>query len=188
MNKRIIGLTGMSGAGKSTAAKLFGELGFYIIDCDIIARETISRPLCIDEVSKSFPEIITDGVLNRKKAAEVLFTSVRKLEQYQKIVFPYVMYSIIKIIEESTAAQILLDAPTLFQSGADGLCDEITAIVAKREICIGRIVKRDCIDKAAALMRLNNQPSEEFFRQNAVHVIENNETLDKFEAIIRGIV
>ncbi|MCL1788959.1 MAG: dephospho-CoA kinase [Oscillospiraceae bacterium] len=188
MNKKIIGLTGMSGAGKSTASEFLKTHGFCVIDCDKVANETIARSPCTDRVRVAFPEIITDGKFDRKKAAEVLFTSPIKLEQYQKIVFPYVIYSVIRFIKTSSSEKVLLDAPTLFQSGADDLCDEIIAVVAARKTCVERIMKRDCISKRAALMRLDNQPNEMFFRENAVHVIENNESKDALAEKIRGII
>jgi L-threonylcarbamoyladenylate synthase len=179
----IYGLTGMSGAGKSTAAKIFAENGFHVIDCDVHARTVITSSPCIDEVRKNFPEIFTNRIFDRKKAAKLLFSNPQKLEKYQNIVFPYVTREIIRLIQLSIVnyqLSIVLDAPTLFQSGADAYCGKIIAVVADRQSCIDRIVKRDNIGEHDAVMRLNNQPDEVYFRKNCEYVIENNGSKNDF--------
>jgi dephospho-CoA kinase len=79
-----------------------------------------------------------------------------------------------------------LDAPTLFQSGADDFCLQIIAVVAERESCIQRIMARDSIGEHDAIMRLNNQPDEAFFCENADNVIKNNGNLQEFEEEIKS--
>ena len=170
----------MSGAGKSTASKVLKEHGFFVIDCDSEARATVTRSPCIDEVRANFPAVFTDGVFERVKAAKFLFTNPQKLEQYQQIVFPYILYTILNVMNKSDAESILLDAPTLFQSGADDFCNKIIAVVADKTICVERIMKRDSISEDDALLRLNNQPGEEFFLKNADIVIKNNGSVDEF--------
>ncbi|MCL1865777.1 MAG: L-threonylcarbamoyladenylate synthase [Oscillospiraceae bacterium] len=178
----VYGLTGMSGAGKSVAAKVFAERGFTVIDCDVTARAVIERSPCIDEVKTAFPHIFSGGVFDRKKAAEFLFSDKAELARYQSVVFPYVTYEILRLIGEykSQNKRILLDAPTLFQSGADDLCSQIIAVVADESVCVNRITRRDGISEESALKRLRNQPSLDYFKQNCDIVIENNGSLDEF--------
>jgi dephospho-CoA kinase len=186
MNVKIIGLTGMSGAGKSTASKTLAERGFHVIDCDTRAREAITSSPCIDEVALHFPETFTEEGFCRKRAAKFLFSNPHKLAHYQKIVFPYVVYKIIKEIEKSTKT-VVLDAATLYQSKADDFCDEIIAITASKASCVERIIKRDSITEDDALMRLNNQPSADFFHENADYIIENNGNLNDFKKAIENV-
>ncbi|MCL2036202.1 MAG: dephospho-CoA kinase [Oscillospiraceae bacterium] len=184
----IIGLTGISGAGKSTAADFFRQNGFFVIDCDTVARECIARSPCVDEVKRNFPEIFDNceiSSFNRAKARKHLFSAPEKLELYQKIVFPYVVYSIMRLMQkaaESGCNDILLDASTLFQSGADDFCGSIIAVVAEKNLCIQRITKRDQISAEEGWMRLNNQPSIEFFAENSDVIIQNNGSLEEFKA------
>jgi dephospho-CoA kinase len=181
----IIGLTGMSGAGKSTAAEVFAENGFHVIDCDVVARAVIVSPPCIDEVRANFPEVFTGAVFDRKKAAKFLFGNPTKLEHYQQIVFPYAVYAILHEITYAKSEYVLLDAPTLYRSGADDFCHLIVAAVADRAACIARITERDSISEQDAVMRLNNQPDETFFRENADYVLENNGDLPAFRERIK---
>ena len=176
----VIGLTGMSGAGKSTVSRILRENGYTIIDCDCVAREVIARSPCIDEVREKFPEIFTDGEFDRAKARRLLFADWNKIQAYQKIVFPYVTYELLRLINMTSSATVL-DAPTLFQSKADDFCELIIAIVAQKELCIERIIARDNISRADALARLENQHGENFFRTHAHFVIENNGDLKLLE-------
>jgi dephospho-CoA kinase len=171
----IIGLTGMSGAGKSTVSRAFERHGVYVVDCDTVARGVIIRSPCVDEVRVNFPEVFTNRIFDRKKAAKFLFSDSEKLMRYQQIVFPYVVFAILREIAACKSDTVLLDAPTLFQSGADDFCDKLVAVVADRGRCIRRIIERDSIGEHDAVMRLRHQPDEAYFRENCDYVIENNE-------------
>jgi dephospho-CoA kinase len=139
-------------------------------------------------VRTALPEAFDGGEFDRKKAGRLLFSDTEKLKRYQDIVFPYISFAVVEIIFASDSRNILLDAPTLFQSKADDLCDGIIAVVADREVCLDRIVRRDSISKREAAMRLNNQPGIDFFRKNADYVIENNSTIQEFNDKIKGLI
>jgi len=181
----IIGLTGMSGSGKSTVSEILQSFKFNVIDCDKKAQQVIRSEKCEQSVKVVFPEIYVDGQFDRKKAAEFLFSDPEKLVQYQKIVFPYIVYDVLNTIKEikesSPKFPIVLDAATLFQSKADDFCDKIIAVVADKKTCLDRIIKRDNITEKAALMRLHNQPDEKFFCAKADYTIKNNSTLEELE-------
>ena len=76
---------------------------------------------------------------------------------------------------------IMLDAPTLFESGADVLCDVIVSVTADRESCAERIMKRDGITREQAEQRLASQHDAQFFRNRSDHCIENNGDTARFE-------
>lgn len=174
-NISITGLTGMSGAGKSTAAKMFLIRGFTVIDCDIIARKTAQDPRFLDELSQRFEENLlkSDGTLDRKKTADIVFSDKEKNAKYFGVIFPYITYEIMEIIR-CAKGEILLDAPTLFEAKIDMLCGNIVSVVANEEVCVRRISARDNISETQARTRLSAQHSESFFRNNSDFVIENN--------------
>ena len=175
-NISITGLTGMSGAGKSTVAKIFAQRGFFVIDCDKIARKTADNPLFLNELSQRFEEKLLndDGTLNRKKTAEVVFADKDKNAKYFGVIFPYITYEIMTEFR-SAKGEILLDAPTLFEAKMDMLCDNIVSIVADENVCIKRIAQRDKITENQAKARLSAQNNEQFFRAYSDYIVENNE-------------
>jgi dephospho-CoA kinase len=71
----------------------------------------------------------------------------------------------------------MLDAPTLYQSGADEMCRRIIAVVADKTTCVRRITGRDNISEADALLRMSSQPDADFYKKRADFIIENNEGL-----------
>ncbi len=176
----VVGLTGQTGAGKSTVAKVFEENGFAIIDADIVARKVVEKgSQCLDEIADFFGnEVITDeGTLNRPALAGIVFSDKAKLETLDTIIYPYITGEILNMIKRFSAEGeklILLDAPTLFESHADDFCEIIISVLADPDIREQRIVSRDGITSEQARKRMNSQMSEEFFISNSDYIIQNN--------------
>lgn len=189
-NISITGLTGMSGAGKSTAAKLFSERGFTVIDCDLIARKVARNKSFLKELSERFDERLlnSDGTLDRKKTAEVVFKDKDKNKKYFGIIFPYITYEIFDSLRSCTG-DVIIDAPTLFEAKIDMLCDNVVSVVASEQTCIKRIAERDKLSEEQAKSRLSAQHSEKFFRENSDIVIENDggDLSEKVDKMIRTI-
>lgn len=182
----IVGLTGQSGAGKTTVCDTFEKSGFAIINADIVAREVMSkRSKCLEETVNVFGDILLeDGTLDRKKLAGIVFSDSDKLSIYENIIFPYIISSIkekIDMYKKEMYNYILLDAPTLFESKADGLCDIIVSVIADRDIRLNRILKRDSITLHEAESRLNSQKNDDFYTGKSDYVIKNNGSLSELE-------
>ena len=189
-NINIVGLTGMSGAGKSTAAKLFSENGFTVIDCDLIARKVAQNKAFLKELSERFDERLlnSDGTLDRKKTAEVVFKDKDKNKKYFGIIFPYITYVILDSLRSLTG-DVIIDAPTLFEAKMDIICGCVVSVVASEQTCIKRIAARDNLSEEQAKLRLSAQHGEKFFRENSDFVIENDggDLSEKVDKIIRTI-
>ena len=185
---RVIGLTGQSGAGKTTVSRVFSQNGFAVIDADIISREVTQKgQLCLTELSEAFGSDIinSDGTLNRKRLGSIVFSDREKLRQLNGIIYPYIIYRIISRIDELSEEGrelILLDAPTLFEANADDLCDLIISVTADESIRMSRIIARDNITPEAAKKRFESQYSEHFFVNHSDFVIINNKTPDVLAA------
>lgn len=179
-NIKVIGLTGQSGAGKSTFCNVFAKRGYTVIDCDSSAREIAEKPAFLNELKQRFPVKLfkSDGSLDRKITASVIFSDSEKLGLYNRIIFPYIIYDIIGKIKKSYT-DVLLDAPTLYESGLDIICSEIIAVTADQNKCIDRIVLRDglTIDQASA--RIASQNSAEYFEEHSDYFIKNNGSIDE---------
>ena len=174
----IVGLTGMSGAGKTTACGAFREKGFSVVDCDIVAREVVvkGRP-ALKELSEAFDGIIAeDGTLNRRKMGDIIFSDPEKRALFNKIIYPYILYKVIADISDYISdgkRLILVDAPTLFESGADKICDMVVSVVSDKEHCIERIMKRDGITLRQAAERLGSQFDKSFYTEKSDYYIDN---------------
>ena len=174
---KVIGLTGMSGAGKSTACKAFRTEGFDIIDCDSICREIVEKDKpCLNEITEAFGSAVLnpDGSLDRAETGRIIFSDSEKRRLLNGIMYPYVSYIVIKTIIGMDKGFVMLDAPTLFESGIDSICDSIVSIVAEKQVLLQRIQNRDCISREQAENRLASQHDKGFFSERSEYLIENN--------------
>ena len=182
----VIGLTGQSGAGKTLVSKVFKENGFGVINCDMAAREvTEAGSECNCELAKIFPECFDDDlVLDRRALGRIVFSDREKLDILNTVIFRYID----KLLDEKIAQYsidyeyVVLDAPTLFEAGADKKCNVIVSVTADEEIRLRRITVRDGLDEASVRNRFASQHSQRFFEENSDFVIKNNgETEDAVE-------
>ncbi len=183
---KLIGLTGQTGAGKSIAARILTEIGFSHLDADAVAREVEAPGSAgLAAIARAFgTEMLTDdGALHRKKLAALVFNDDAALQKLNETLAPYLTAEISRQIELRTACgerYILLDAPTLFESGWAEKCDTILAVTAPESTRMDRIMRRDHLTEAQARQRVTAQFPETFFRENADIVIENGGDIASF--------
>lgn len=174
----VIGLTGQTGAGKSTVARLFEEKGVYNIDADLLARKAVENPEVIASLCDEFgDDIIRNGSLDRRELARRAFSNPEKQAILNSITHPEVTKLAVEEIhsaEKSGAKAVLIDAALLFESCLPALCSVTVSVVAEKETRLERIMKRDSISREDALIRMNAQKDEEYYRQKADIVINNN--------------
>ncbi len=180
----VLGLTGQTGSGKSHVAKILNGLGAAVIDCDKVTKlKDIYPEECLKELQKTFSyDIINQvGELDRKKLSQYAFSSKENTQKLNLIVLPYIEKRISKMIDEyksSGKKLIVLDAPTLFEAGADSLCDKILVIKAPKDLRLERIIKRDSLTKDEALKRINAQKEEKWLVSLADFLIDTENTDD----------
>lgn len=190
---KIIGLTGLTGAGKSTVAQKLIAYGCYHIDADKVAREVINNNENVkNKLKKRFGNdvINADGTTNRPLLASRAFADEESTNALNEITHPAVIEeikSIIKDMEEVGYRGIIIDAIALFESGLADLCDFNVTVVAPKEIRLERIMKRDNITEEKALERINAQKDESFFTSRADFVLWNYPPYD-INVEIRPIV
>lgn len=170
----IVGLTGPTGAGKSSAAALCEKLGVKHIDCDIIARKATEKGQDgLNAVVTVFGDDIlnSDGTLNRKALAEKAFKDAESTELLNKTLLPIIKKM---VLTEIDCDKVLLDAPTLFESGIDDICHKTVAVLSDKEIRLKRILARDNITAEQALLRISAGKSDDFYKEKCDFVIYNN--------------
>lgn len=177
MSKPVIGLTGPTGAGKSTVAAAFRALGCAVIDADLLAREAVTDEECLNALSEEFGADIVrpDGSLDRGLLAQRAFSNPAKTERLNRITHPVILQETNRRIGElqnSNVTAIILDAALLFESGADSICCTTVAVTAPPESRLKRIMKRDGITEAAARERMNAQNPNRFYEERAAYVFD----------------
>ncbi|MBP0990306.1 MAG: dephospho-CoA kinase [Oscillospiraceae bacterium] len=178
---RIVGLTGQTGAGKSTVCKILENNGYVIIDADKVSHEiTDTNKNCLCDLVMKFSCIIlnADGTLNRKKLASIVFSDKKNLNTLNKTILPYIIDEINRRLEQYGSSSefniAVLDAPTLFESGFDKQCDAVVSVIADKETRLARIIKRDGLSEKEALERINAQNDEEFYTSSSNYIIKND--------------
>ena len=194
MTMHLIGLTGQTGAGKTTVSALFAANGFAVINADETARAVAAPGTpCLAALRQVFGSAILhpDGSMNRPAVAGLIYSDADARARYQAIIFPYITQSIRQQAQALAAAGhplILLDAPTLFESGIDRFCERIVSVIADRACRIRRIMQRDGLTQLQAQQRVNAQHTEDFFRTHSHAVIENNGTGEALAAAASAVI
>lgn len=181
---KIIGITGGTGCGKTTALNELERRGARLIDCDAVYHRMLEtdRPM-LDEIEKYFPGAVIDGKLDRKALGAVVFTDEEALRDLNIITHRHINLEIRRILREHAmngGTLAAIDAIELFSSGLAKRCTATIGIIADREVRIDRIMRRDGISREYAMMRVNAQRPNEYFIQKCSHVLENNGSQEEF--------
>lgn len=179
-NCKVVGLTGQTGAGKSTVSRLLAQQGFPVIDCDEVSRYVVANEKrCLADLALTFSIAIleADGTLNRKRLGNIVFGNPDRLARLNEIIFPYIRAEIdrrLTAFAETGAALVILDAPTLFESGADAVCDAVVSVIAPVEQRLNRIIVRDHLSDDEARQRIASQQPDEFYASRSKLVLQND--------------
>ena len=182
----IIGITGPSGAGKSFVCTYLAKRNIPIIDADEVYHSLLTGGSpCTLALAKEFGKEILDNnrAPDRKKLGAIVFSSDEKLQKLNSIVLGFVIDKINEMIAELSAAgekNVAVDAPTLIESGFHKECDSVVSILAPKEVRIKRICERDGISKDRAILRINAQKNDDFYKNNSDHIIINDADEDTF--------
>lgn len=178
----IIGITGNSGSGKSQISKILSsKIDAEIIDADRVVKR-LSEPgnKYYEKIIELFGgEILNNDKLDKKKIARIIYTNPIKREELNLITYKYVVEKIKKEVTKVQRPNVIIDAPLLFESGLDKVCDFIICVIADRDKKIDRICKRDNIDRDTAEQRLNVQENDDYYIKRANYIIKNNGNIEE---------
>ena len=191
---KIVGITGRSGCGKSSATKFLAGQGYPCIDADLIARQILlpGSP-CLAALRERFGDDILDinGTLQRRLLADRAFATPEGTRALTDITQPEILRRIeeeLTIARASGAAIAFVDGAVIVGTPFQARCDALLLITAPYEISVARICTRDNISPEMARRRLDAQTPLETLRAAATREIVNDGTPEQLEAKIREIL
>lgn len=174
----VIGLTGGSGCGKTTALDVLRELGAVCYDADAVYHTLLKtcKPM-LREIAEAFPGTVQDGVLQRKKLGTQVFGDPAALQKLTVMTHAYVAAEIRSQLKPGLS---VIDAVGLMESGLNTLCDHTVAITAPLEARIDRLIAREGISRDYAAARIAAQRSDESFSESCEFTLCNDGTVEEF--------
>ena len=187
----IIGITGPSGGGKTSALRALSSLGALIIDCDAVYHELLAGNAdLLREIDANYPGVVIDGALDRKALGRIVFQDAAALETLNTVTHKYVGVEVSRRLREHEAAGgtlAAIDAILLIESGLSRLCDFVVGVTAPEEVRIRRIMERDGVTEDYARLRVGAQQPEAFFIESCDYVLVSDcGTVEEFEEKCRS--
>ena len=176
----VIGITGPTGAGKTTVLNVLRELGGAVADCDGVYHELLSTSVPMrEELAARFgPEIFDEnGDLRRKELGAIVFGDPDALADLNAITHRHIVSELERRIAQAEGEgrpAIALDAIALLESGAGTLCGTTIAVTAPEELRVGRIMAREGIGEDYARARVKAQKPSAWFEERCAHTLRND--------------
>lgn len=175
----VIGITGPTGAGKTTVLNVLRELGGAVADCDGVYHELLSTSVPMrEELAARFGPGIFDenGDLRRKELGAIVFGDPDALADLNAITHRHIVSELERRIAQAEGEgrpAIALDAVALLESGAGTLCGTTIAVTAPEELRVGRIMAREGIGEDYARARVKAQKPSAWFEERCAHTLRN---------------
>ena len=193
----ILGITGNSGAGKSTVSTIIkNNTGAFIIDADKILKDMKAPGNdYYNDIVRLFGEDIliknserNKGKIDNKKLSKIIFNDIEKRGELNKLTFKYVGEKTKELILENKDKDfIILDFPLLYEGNFDKICNYVIGVIADQETKISRIKQRDKVSKEQCETRINSQLDEEKLKQMADFIIDNSSNV-KYINLINYVI
>lgn len=174
----IIGLTGGTGCGKTTALQQVALRGGCALDCDAIYHELLQTdPALLQAIAAHFPAAVPEGVLDIKALGKLVFADRRKLEKLNFITHRFVAQVVNTRLEQARQAGCPLaaiDAIALLESGLAARCDVTVAVLAPEALRVQRLLAREQISEEYARARIRAQKDDQYYTSQCDYVLYND--------------
>lgn len=188
----IVGITGPTGCGKTTALNVLSDFAALVLDCDEVYHQLLEKDeALIAEIDARFPGTVENGKLNRKALGAIVFNDSVALSDLNRISHAHISRETDRRIRDfalSGGTVVGLDAIELIGSGMAERCDVLIAVLSDKEKRAERIMSRDGLSYEAALLRINAQKTDDYFIDNCDFVLYNNGTEDEFEDSVLNLL
>lgn len=176
---KIIGLTGSIGMGKTTTAQMFSDQGCPVFDADAAVHKLYARGgRAVPLLRAVFPDVITDGAVNRKRLGDYMRADKLNLEVLESFIHPWVRDLRAKFLEEAKASgakAVVFDVPLLFETGGDKSVDAVVVVTASEDVQRLRVMTREGMTAALFEMILSKQMPDGEKRKRADYIVNTDE-------------
>lgn len=171
----VIGFTGPTGAGKTSALRALERLGGLVLDCDAVYHDLLRTDSTLrDAITGAFGQVFApDGTLDRQRLGTVVFSDPAALDTLNRIIYARLPRELLRRMDESSAPVVGIDAINLVESGLCRLCRRTVAVLAPSEQRVRRIMARDGIPEEYARLRVQAQKDDEFYRTHCTDTLFN---------------
>jgi len=188
----IIGITGGTGCGKTTALDIIKKMGGLVIDCDETYHKLLneSEPM-LAAISDRFPGAVPEGTRDTKALGEIVFSKPEELRALNAITHKFVGEEISRQLYDFAGRGgelAAIDAIALIEGGISNFCKATVGIIAPTETRIERLMKRENITREYAYLRVSAQKPNEYFEQNCDYTVSNGGTEESFVQECRQII
>lgn len=188
----IVGLTGGIGSGKSTVARLFGELGVHWVDADDVAREVVEPGTpALARIAEHFGEgiLTSEGALDRARLRGIVFQEQEERLWLESLLHPVIREELIRQLspENYQLPYALLVSPLLLETDQHELVDRIVVIDVPVDVQIERTMARDTNSREQVERIITAQMSRQQRVERADAIIDNNRPMDEVERQVREL-
>ena len=187
---KILGITGGTGVGKTTALNVLRDMGGLIIDCDAVYHNLTDTDKGLrQDIETRFGPVYKNGRLDRKALGAIVFEDEDALLALNAITHKYVGAEVDRRLRAhamSGGSLAGIDAVALIESGISRRCTRVFGITAPYETRVKRIMAREGISREYAEMRINAQKPDVYYRQHCDSILENHGEMTKFTALCRA--
>jgi len=188
----IIGVTGISGSGKTTVTRMLAKMGGYTIEADPLAHMAMRKgqPAHKEIVNVFGTDILDEtGEISRPALGKLVFENKKKLAKLESIIHPKVIALTTALIAHAKTTGkykfAVIDAALLVEAKMHKTCHHCWLITASHDTRLARIIARDNITKEAAEKRLASRSGDEALKPHATTIIENNDDLKTLQSNVR---
>ncbi len=186
-----IGLTGSIGMGKSTVAKMFGDLGAMVWDADAAVHRMYGRGgAAVEPVGALFPDVIVGGAVDRARLASVALGAPANLQKLEAVVHPLVAAdreAFMTAAAHAGAPAVVLDIPLLFENGSEKFFDAVVVVSAPADVQRARALARPGMSEAKFSAILAEQMPDAKKCAKADYVISTGQALDETRDAARRV-
>ncbi|MFZ1946855.1 MAG: dephospho-CoA kinase [bacterium] len=182
----VVGIAGIMGAGKSTVAAVFEEMGARLVDADALGREMLKDPAIRDPLVEAFGAGITEptGEINPAKLAGAAFRSEAGARTLDGITRDALVAAIRARVEKMGASSdvVVIDAALLPEWGAKTWLDILIVVDSDESQALARLAGRSRFDEADVRRRMAHQLGRAEKAGRADIIIPNCGTLEELKS------